>query len=139
MRNLILILAMFATTATFAQTSAQSGAQMTFTSKTVDYGTIAKGSDKFRTVKFKNTGTEPLIITSAQGSCGCTIPTYPQTPIAPGMTDEIKISYDTNRVGAFDKTVTFQTNGGTHVLTVSGKVVENPTVPVKKSGSVLDQ
>ena len=34
--------------------------------------------------KFTNTGEGPLIISSAQGSCGCTVPEYPNAPVAPG-------------------------------------------------------
>jgi Protein of unknown function (DUF1573) len=41
-------------------------------SDVVDYGTIDQGSEPLRLAKFKNTGTEPLIISGAKGSCGCT-------------------------------------------------------------------
>ena len=140
MRNLILVfVAMLFSTMTFAQSSVQKGATMKFEKTTVDYGTIAQNSNKFRTVNFTNTGTEPLIIKSAKGSCGCTIPTYPETPVAPGSTSEIKIKYDTNRVGTFNKTITFQTNAGVKILKVVGKVEQKASIPTGKSGSILDQ
>ncbi|HMP31257.1 MAG TPA: DUF1573 domain-containing protein, partial [Saprospiraceae bacterium] len=47
----------------------------------VDYGNVDYGSDRIRKVKFTNTGNEPLIINNASGSCGCTVPTWPQQPI----------------------------------------------------------
>lgn len=131
-------MAIFATVS-FAQTGAQSGAQMKFKTTTVDYGTIAQDSDPFRTITFTNTGTEPLIITSAKGSCGCTIPTFPKEPIAPGATGEIKIKYDTKRLGAINKTVTIQSNAGVKVLNVQGNVTESATTPKKENRSILDQ
>ena len=65
------------------------GPKMTFESTTVDYGTIDKDSDPIRYAKFTNTGTEPLIIKHAKGSCGCTVPTVPKEPIMPGESGEI--------------------------------------------------
>ena len=145
MRNLILVFAMLISTMTFAQTSVKTtaslkqGATMTFAKTTVDYGTIAQGSDRFRTISFTNDGTEPLIIKEAKGSCGCTVPTFPKEPIAPGATAEMKINYDTNRVGDFNKTVTIQTNAGVKTLKVTGKVEKKASTPAKKGGSILDQ
>jgi hypothetical protein len=119
--------------------NAQSGPTMTFKITTVDYGKIEKGSDKVRKFEFTNTGSEPLIIKSAKGSCGCTVPTYPQEPIMPGETKTIDVSYDTNRVGAFTKTVTITTNEtpDSHTLTIKGEVLNPPTqesVPASGGG-----
>lgn len=76
--------------ANHASAQATSGPSMSFDVTTVDYGTIEKGSDKVRIFKFTNTGTEPLIIKAAKGSCGCTVPTYPKEPIMPGESDVMK-------------------------------------------------
>ena len=107
------------------------GPYMFFADTKVDYGTIQQDSDRFRTIKFTNTGTEPLLITNAKGSCGCTVPTYPQEAIAPGEEGEIKISYATNRIGAINKTVTITTNSGQGPikLSVVGKVLKKPEEP----------
>lgn len=86
------------------------GAKIEFESKTIDYGTIENGADGNREFKFTNTGDAPLVITNAKGSCGCTVPTWPRTPIAPGASDVIKVRYATNRTGGFSKTVTLTTN-----------------------------
>lgn len=86
------------------------GAKIEFESKTIDYGTIENGADGNREFKFTNTGDAPLVITNAKGSCGCTVPTWPRTPIAPGESDVIKVRYATNRTGGFSKTVTLTTN-----------------------------
>ena len=139
----VLVMAMLVATVSFAQTSVvakeQSGAQMKFTNTTVDYGTIAQNSDPFRIATFTNTGTEPLIIKSAKGSCGCTIPTFPKEPIAPGATAEIKIKYDTKRLGAINKTVTIQSNAGVKVLKVKGNITQKASTPKKEGRSILDQ
>ena len=116
------------------------GAKITFDKEVVDYGTIKQGADPLRTFKFKNTGAGPLVITSATGSCGCTVPTYPQEPILPGASAEIKVKYDTQRIGAFTKTVTIVTNektNNTHTLTIKGTVemtTEKEGLPTKDSG-----
>ena len=144
MKNLILVFTMLLSTMTFAQTNAKTvslkqGAAMSFAKTTVDYGTIAKGSNKFRTIAFSNDGTEPLIIKSAKGSCGCTIPTFPKEPIAPGATAEIKIKYDTKRLGAINKTVTIQSNAGVKILKVKGNITQKASTPKKEGRSILDQ
>ncbi len=100
-----LLLAIFTLPALAQDTEEASGPAMTFEATTIDYGVIEQGSDRVRIFKFENTGTEPLIITKAKGSCGCTVPTYPKEPVLPGETGEIKVEYDTNRVGPFTKTV----------------------------------
>mgnify|MGYP002626399014 CR=1 FL=1 len=48
------------------------GPKMTFETETIDYGTIVQGADPYRFFKFENTGTEPLVIKHAKGSCDCT-------------------------------------------------------------------
>jgi hypothetical protein len=107
------------------------GPQMEFTDLEVDYGTIEQGSDPYRFFQFTNPGTAPLVITNAKGSCGCTVPTYPKEPILPGNSGEIKVRYDTNRVGPFTKRVTLTTNVGEEpiVLTIKGKVEKAPEEP----------
>ncbi len=93
----------------------------------VDYGTIEKNADPYRIVKFTNTGKEPLIIKSARGNCGCTVPTWPREAIQPGETKEIKIRYATNRIGPFHKKVTLVTNepeNNKHIIKIHGKVLK---------------
>lgn len=107
------------------------GAFMHFKSTKVDFGTIEQDSDPYRTISFTNTGSEPLLITNAKGSCGCTVPTYPKEAIAPGESGEIKIRYATNRLGGINKTVTITTNSsqGPIKLSVVGKVLKKPEEP----------
>ncbi|MDA6072261.1 DUF1573 domain-containing protein [Flavobacterium sp. AC] len=105
------------------------GAGMAFETETIDYGTIAHNADGKREFVFVNNGTKPLIITNTQGSCGCTVPTTPKEPIAPGAKGIIGVKYATDRVGAFTKTVTVTSNAEgqpTKVLTIKGTVLPDP-------------
>ncbi|MTB51769.1 DUF1573 domain-containing protein [Lewinella sp. W8] len=109
----------------------QDGPQMSFEAMEIDYGKIEQDSDPYRVFKFTNTGTEPLLITNARGSCGCTVPSYSKAPVAPGATSEIKVRYDTHRLGQFRKRVTLTTNVGDEpiILTIKGLVEAKPAKP----------
>ncbi len=65
-----------------------------FDDVTYDFGTIMDGDKVRHTFKFKNTGSEPLIISNCKGSCGCTVPQCPKDPIAPGDGGEITVEYN---------------------------------------------
>ena len=107
------------------------GPVMEFSDTVVDYGTIAQSSEPFRVFAFTNTGNEPLVIKHAKGSCGCTVPTYPKEPILPGESSEVKVRYDTKRIGKFTKTVTLTTNEevGKRVITIKGEVLKPAAEP----------
>jgi hypothetical protein len=91
---------------------------------TYDFGNIPQNQPVTATFKFKNTGKVPLVITSAVGSCGCTVPNWPNEPIAPGESGEIKATFNAAAAGAFNKTVSITANveGGTAILTLKGNV-----------------
>lgn len=136
----IAFLASFQLTAqeTVTPAAPASKAVMSLESDVVDYGTIDQGSEPLRVAKFKNTGTEPLIISGAKGSCGCTVPNWPKEPIMPGETSQIEIRYDTKRVGAINKTVTVTSNdaSGNKVIRVIGTinaVAQEEGVPEKET------
>ena len=100
-----------------------------FDTEVLDYGTIEHNADGNREFKFTNVGKEPLIISNAVGSCGCTTPQWPKEPIKPGGTGIIKVHYATDRVGAFEKTVTLTSNADvpSKVLKIKGVVNPDPT------------
>ena len=110
-------------------------ADLKFESETLDYGTIEHNANGDREFKFKNTGKEPLIITNCQGSCGCTVPTWPKEPIKPGASAAIKVHYATDRVGAFEKTITVNSNAKTPVKVIKIKGVVKPD-PTAAAGTV---
>ncbi len=103
--------------------------EISFEKEVHDYGTIKQGADGGCEFKFKNTGKEPLIISNARGSCGCTVPQWPKDPIKPGETGILKVNYDTKRVGPINKTVTITSNAKTSNKTVriAGTVEAVPT------------
>ena len=118
-----------AQTAKKAKVAKVQGAGMVFENETIDYGSIAHNADGNRQFVFVNNGTKPLIITNTQGSCGCTVPTTPKEPIAPGAKGIIGVKYATDRVGAFTKTVTVTSNAEgqpTKGLTIKGTVLPDP-------------
>ena len=106
------------------------GAGIVFETETIDYGTIEHNANGEREFVFTNNGNKPLIISNTQGSCGCTVPTTPKEPIAPGAKGTIGVKYATDRVGAFTKSVTVTSNAEgqpTKVLTIKGTVLPDPT------------
>jgi hypothetical protein len=129
------------TASTPAPTTAKTGGpHLEWESTTVDYGEIKKGSDPVRKAIFFNKGTEPLVIKSARGSCGCTVPTWPKEPIMPGEKGIIEIRYDTQRVGPINKTVSVSTNENEEEtrITIKGNISadEEQTLP-KNDGNIL--
>ncbi len=81
----------------YSASHAQSGAKIELKSDTVDYGTTSKENDNGkRSFEFTNTGDAPLIIKDVKSTCGCTVPTKPKEPIAPGKTGEIEVKYNMN-------------------------------------------
>ena len=89
-----------------------------------DYGTIVQGGDGNSEFRFTNKGKTPLILSNVTASCGCTVPEWPKEPIAPGKTESIKVKYNTNTVGVFNKSITVKSNAinTTVVLQIKGNV-----------------
>lgn len=76
-----------------------------------NYGTVKEGTVVEYQFKFKNTGSNPLTLTSVKASCGCTTPSWSKEPIAPGKEGFINVSFNTkNREGVQSKTVTVTGN-----------------------------
>lgn len=91
-----------------------------------DFGKITQGEKVSYSFKFKNTGGSDLVISSAQGSCGCTVPNYPKAAIPPGGEGNIDVVFDSGgKSGKVSKTVTVVTNAepNTKVLTVSSEII----------------
>lgn len=94
-----------------SQSESRAKTAIKFAEMNHDFGEIEQNSKHTKIFKFTNTGTQPLIIENASGSCGCTVPTYPKEPIAPGKTGEIEVVYSPGtQQGAQTKTVTITAN-----------------------------
>jgi len=108
-----------------------------FEEETINYGKIDKGSDGKRVFVFTNVGDQPIVIKRIQSSCGCTVPKKPEKPVMPGEKGEIKVSYATNRVGGFSKSITIYSNAKnpTKVLRIKGLV--NKGISLEKKKSIL--
>ncbi|WP_299443376.1 DUF1573 domain-containing protein [uncultured Aquimarina sp.] len=98
---------------------------MTFEETVFDFGTVTEGDILKHTFSFTNTGNAPLVIVNAKGSCGCTVSNWPKEPIAPGMTEEMLVTFNTNgKPNAQNKQVTITTNtaAGKQILKIKAMV-----------------
>jgi hypothetical protein len=97
-----------------------------WTETSFDFGKIKVNKPVTHEFSFINAGDAPLVITSVQASCGCTVAKYSKDAIAPGSSGYVTATYNAARVGVFSKTVTVNANTGSGavVLTVKGEVVE---------------
>ena len=114
MKKLIILLTFVlgATVASFAQNKAE----FKFDKETHDFGKISTTKPVSVEFKFVNVGDEPLILTKVETTCGCTVPTYTQTPIKKGESGLIKVTY--TPAGAplpFSKSITINSNAKTPV------------------------
>lgn len=116
------------------------GPSIEFEKDVHDFGNVKQHGNATTEFVFKNTGTAPLIISNARGSCGCTVPSWPKQPIAPGETAVIKVTYDSKRVGPINKSVTITSNASnepTKVIRIKGNIEAAPkqtTMPTNASG-----
>lgn len=137
MKRIILILALLVAVVTVkaqqeAPADTASMAKIVFKELTYNYGTIARGSDGDCIFEFTNEGNMPLLISKVQASCGCTTPKYTKEPVMPSKSGEIKVHYDTNKMGAFSKTITVMSNAKQVVLRIAGNVVTEEQLKVIK-------
>ena len=106
--------------------------ELKFDIETYDFGTIKQGDKVTHDFDFVNTGKEPLVITQASGSCGCTVPQWPKEPIAKGSKATVHVEFNsTGKMGMQDKTVTITSNSksGQKVLHLKGNVEAPTTTP----------
>jgi hypothetical protein len=95
-------------------------------STTFDFGKIVKGEPVTHEFTFTNAGSDALIISSVQASCGCTVTDYSKDPIPAGQKGYVKATYNATNVGVFSKTVTINANteDAAVLLTIKGEVLE---------------
>ncbi|MEE9407534.1 MAG: DUF1573 domain-containing protein [Polaribacter sp.] len=129
-KGLIFTLILFFSIAISAQ-------EFKFEMETINYGKIAKGSNGERTFVFTNIGDGPIIIQKVQTSCDCAVPKKPEKPIMPGEKAEIKVSYDTKKLGGFSKQITIFSNAKKtrKIIKIKGYVTKE--ISLEKKNSIL--
>ena len=102
---------------------------MEFAETTFDFGTVVSGEKVSHIYTFTNSGSEPLIISNAKGSCGCTVPEWPREPIPAGGKGEIRVEFNSKgkgKVGGAQQskkvTITANTDPTNTYLTIKGTV-----------------
>lgn len=91
-----------------------------------DFGRITQGEKVSYAFKFKNIGKGNLIIASAAGSCGCTVPEFPKEPVLPGQEGKINVVFNSEgKSGIQEKTITIVTNcePSTRVIRIKTDVI----------------
>jgi len=97
-----------------------------FEEELFEFGEITQGEKVEHTFMFTNTGEADLIVTSAKGSCGCTVPEWPKKPSKPGEKGEINVVFNSEgKKGRQHKKVTIvaNTQPSTNVIAISGEII----------------
>ncbi|MFA0961718.1 DUF1573 domain-containing protein [Roseivirga sp. BDSF3-8] len=109
--------------------------EIKFAEESHDFGTINEGDVVEHTFSFTNTGEKPLVISNAAASCGCTVPSWPKDPIAPGETGEITARFNsTGKPNQQSKTITITANTypEKNVLRIKANVLPKTNGPVSQ-------
>jgi len=102
------------------------GPKLQFEKTEHDFGVIQEGDIVETVFVFKNSGKSELIISSAKGNCGCTVPEWPKQPIMPGEEGRIKVKFNSDRKPNLQqKQVTLVTNteNGKEILKIKAQVI----------------
>ena len=114
---------------------------LSFNKKTFDYGMIEQGDKVNHTFSFTNKGNSNLIIKNAEASCGCTTPTYPFTPIKPGETGVISVTFNsTGKMGTQRPNIKVTSNAypRTQTLYLEG-FVTHKAAKEEKTSSLIEE
>lgn len=90
--------------------SSTNGPKAQWDTKVLDMGEMKYRTKTDAEFTLTNTGNEPLLITYAKASCGCTNLKYSQEPILPGNSTKLSVTYNGSGNGNFTKSITVQTN-----------------------------
>jgi len=100
--------------------------EIKFTEEIFDFGKMTQGERVTHAFHFKNIGSKNLIISGANGSCGCTIPEWPKEPIKAGDEGKIDVLFNSEgKSGLQEKTVTLVTNcePATRIIKIKAEVI----------------
>jgi len=120
MKKLGFLLTLFALALVFQANAQATGPAITFKEKSIDFGDLTQGDKVSHTFELTNTGSTPLIISNVAATCGCTVPSWPKEPIAPGKTAKIEVSFNsTGKMGAQNSVVRIYSNASEPIEKVS--------------------
>ena len=85
---------------------------LAFADTTMSFVIVSEGHVVNHTFSFVNEGPGDALIADVSTSCGCTVPkTWPRSPLAPGETGTVEVSFDTHdKTGEQDKVITVVAN-----------------------------
>lgn len=113
----IMVMALFAVA---VQAQEKKGAEIIFKEKSIDFGNITQGDKVEHNFIFENTGDTPLVISNVAVTCGCTAPSWPKTPIAPGEKGEMKVIFNSSgKMGSQNSVVRVYSNAAEPIEKVS--------------------
>ena len=115
---------------------------VSFDNDEFDFGQISQGEKVQHIFRFTNTGDQPMVISNAKGSCGCTVPEWPKEPIAPGGIGAIVVEFNSKgKIGRQAKTITItsNTNPPQTLLRLKGEIYKDDESGVKKSFELKEQ
>jgi len=95
-----------------------------FDKETHDFGTIPYNKPASFEFSFANTGDAPIIIAEVAPSCGCSVADFSKSPVKPGDSGKIKVTYNSAAKGPFTKSFVIKSNTKTPIktLTIKGNV-----------------
>lgn len=133
-KNIVIsfLFALVASAASIAQTT--NGPAIEVNKDIHDYGMVEYAGNGTCEFVITNTGDEPLVIQSAKASCGCTVPSFPKEPIAPGASETITVKYDTKRPGSINKSIKITSNAANaseKVIFIKGQVQQQAQDPIQ--------
>lgn len=93
-----------------------------FAEPVFEFGQVKEGAKVSHTFTLKNTGDAPLIIADVKASCGCTQPEFSKSPVLPGKTSDINVTFNSDgQVGKQQKIITIHSNASNGLTTVQLK------------------
>jgi hypothetical protein len=122
MKKLAILFSFFAFALVFKTNAQDSGsaAVISFKENSVDFGDIVQGQKVEHTFVLTNSGKSPLIISNVAATCGCTVPSWPKEPVAPGKSAEIKVSFNSaGKIGKQNSVVRIYSNASEPIEKVS--------------------
>ena len=87
------------------------GPKIVFSEERHEFGDIIQGDVIEHVFEFTNSGNAPLVLQDVKTTCGCTVPEWPRTPLAPGATAELKVKFNSaGKIGIQNKVITVVSN-----------------------------